>query len=91
MSDCRPASSCSRHKLSRGRYLCFCGPAAPRRPGFAFPLMTLLLAAALLLLFQAPALAHRVNIFLPGLKGRRLLSNAALNGGNGVKDGDHSL
>ena len=89
MSDCRPASFHAAATSCHAGGTC-ASAARPRHGALAspfLPLMTLLLAAALLLLFQAPALAHRVNIFA-WTEGAQVVVKCGFNGGNGVKDGE---
>ncbi|MDD4702367.1 MAG: hypothetical protein PHI96_09120, partial [Desulfovibrio sp.] len=50
-------------------------------------LVTLLLAVSLLLLFQAPVMAHRVNIFA-WTEGPQVVVKSGFSGGNGVRNGE---
>ncbi len=54
---------------------------------FSTSLVTLVLTAALLLLFQVPAMAHRVNIFA-WTEGPQVIVKCGFSGGNSVKNGD---
>lgn len=89
MFCCRHASahaastSCHTHMpCGSGTRSCF-GALAP----FSTPLVTLVLTAALLLLFQVPAMAHRVNIFA-WTEGPQVIVKCGFSGGNSVKSGD---
>lgn len=76
-TSCRTDMACG-----SGARLCL-GALAP----FSTSLVTLVLTAALLLLFQVPAMAHRVNIFA-WTEGPQVIVKCGFSGGSSVKNGD---
>lgn len=89
MFYCRPAFARAASTNCRADAACGCGA----RSGsgvlapFSTSLVTLLLTAALLLLFQIPAMAHRVNIFA-WTEGPQVIVKCGFSGGNSVKSGE---
>ena len=81
-ADCLPAQRPSAPALAPSL-----APAPTPSLPLSAPLAALLLAAALLLVLQTPALAHRVNIFA-WTEGPQVAVKCGFSGGNSVKNGE---